>query len=99
MMPDYPLAMRWLPDNGSALTDELVNAYELEGYDTTPSNLGRSYLFNDAGLIWTDDDEALGMYLTPGADPTAYTTAYLMTRVLKQMGFTATQTFDRMTNA
>ena len=98
-MPDYPLAMRWLPANGEALTDELVNAYELEGYDTTPSNLGRSFLFNDAGLIWTDDDEALGMYLTPGADPTAYTMTYLMTRILKQMGYTATQTFDRMTNA
>lgn len=99
MMPDHPLSMRWLPNNGSELTDELVEAYQLEGYDTTPSNLGRSFLFEEAGLIWTDDDKALGMYLTPGADPTSYTMTYLMTRILKRMGYTATQTFDRSTNA
>ncbi|MDV8079458.1 hypothetical protein R4P47_23080 [Rhodococcus sp. IEGM 1370] len=91
--------MRWLPNNGSELTDELVAAYQLEGYDTTPSNLGRSFLFEEAGLIWTDDDNALGMYLTPGADPTSYTRTYLMTRILKRTGYTATQTFDRLTNA
>lgn len=87
MIPDYPTTQLRCDGSlttGPALTNELVNAYELEGFDATPSILGRSFLFNDAGLIGTEE-EAVGMYLTPSADPTAYTTAYLMTRILKPM--------------
>ncbi len=50
-------------------------------------------------MIWTDDDNALGRYLTPGAAPTAYTIASLTTRLLKQEGLAVTEAFDRMTDA